>query len=160
MWKHGGSFLRGIGFRHTLRMGRMAAFSEVMALLVRQHVPLGDAIVLAAGASGDPAIVEASADIAERLRRGEVFHQHEDLPPALPPLLGWLLLSGGRQHDLSEALSRSAAVYRSRASRAATAAALYLPISLTVLVGGSATLLCAIVTFLPIVRLYYHLALP
>lgn len=167
LWTKGGARVsrpsrrfRGIGFRNALWMGRMATFSEVMALLVREQVPLGDAVVLAAEASGDPAIISAARQIADSLRRGDVFLKYDDLPPALPPLLGWLLSAGGRPDDLTDALSRSAAVYRTRASRAARAAAVYLPISLTVFVGGTATLLCALVTFLPIVRLYYHLALP
>ena len=98
--------------------------------------------------------------ILDALRRGEVFQKYEDLPPELPPLFGWLLSSGGRPDDLTDALSRTAAVYRTRASRAARAAAVYLPVSLTLFAGGTATLLCALVTFLPIVRLYDHLALP
>lgn len=160
-WRSSSSgFFAGIGFRHTVRMGRMATFSEVMALLVEEQVPLADAVELAAGASGDPAIVGGAAEIAEHLRRGEVFQKYEELPPSLPPLLGWLLLSGGRRHDLSAALSRSAAVYRGRAARAATAVAVYLPISLTVFVGGSATLVCGLVVFLPIIRLYFQIAWP
>ena len=158
-WRPGRS-LPGTGFRQALRMGRMATFSEVIALLLRAQVPLGDAAVLAAEASGDPSIISAARQIADALRRGEVFQKYEDLPPELPPLFGWLLSSGGRPDDLTDALSRTAAVYRTRASRAARAAAVYLPVSLTLFAGGTATLLCALVTFLPIVRLYDHLALP
>jgi general secretion pathway protein F len=148
------------GFRRALQLGRMATFTEVMALLVKQRVPLDDSVVLAAESSGDRTIAAASVQIAERLRRGEQFRRYEDLPPGLPPLMGWLLLAGEGQPDLSEALSRSAAVYRNRAARAATWTAVYLPISLTVFVGGTATLICALITFTPLLRMFYQLSWP
>jgi type II secretory pathway component PulF len=150
----------GAGIRQTLRNGRMAAFAEVLSLLVKERVPLGDSVTLAAEASGDRAIAVASRVIADRFERGEILQRREDLPGGFPPMLGWLLLSGGRQAELSEALSRSAAVYRQRAARAATWTAVYLPISLTVLVGGTATLLCALAAFVPIARLLYDLSGP
>ena len=141
-------------------MSRMATFGEVMALLIKERVPLEDSLVLAAEASGDRTIAKAAGEIAERLRRGERFEKREDLPAGLPPLLGWLLMSGDRQKDLSAALSRSAAVYRSRAARKALWTAIYLPIWLTVFVGGAATLICGIITFVPLLRLFYQLSTP
>lgn len=153
-------FGRGIGFRGTIQLGRMATFSEVMSLLIGARVPLEDSMILAAEASGDRAIARAAKDLAERLRRGEQFEKHDDLPPGLPPLMGWLLMSGDRQPDLSGALSRNAAVYRNRAARRAAWTAVYLPIWLTVFVGGTATFLCGFLTFAPLLRLFYQLSLP
>ena len=148
----------GAGIRETLHNGRMATFAEVLALLIKQRVPMHDSIVLAAEASGDRAIAKASREIADRLRRGEVFKRGEDLPTGFSPLLGWLLLTSGRQPELSEALSRSATVYRRRAERAGTWTAIYLPIFLTVFIGGTATLICGLATFLPIARLLWSLS--
>lgn len=150
----------GRGIRQALRNGRMATFAEVLALLVKQQVPMHDSVVLAAEASGDRALAKASRQIAERLRRGEVLKRREDLPAGFPPMLGWLLMTGSRQPDLGEALARSALIYRQRAARVAEKTAVYLPISLTVFVGGTATLLCALTVFVPIARLFYHLAWP
>lgn len=153
-------FGRGRGIRGTIQLGRMATFSEVMALLVKEQVPLEDSMVLAAEASGDRSIVGAAKEMAGRLRRGEQFDKHEDLPPGLPPLMGWLLMSGDRQPDLSAALSHSAEVYRNRAARRAAWTALYLPIWVTVFVGGTATFICGFITFVPLLRLFYQLSLP
>lgn len=153
-------FGRRGGIRGTIQLGRMATFSEVMALLIKEQVPLEEALVLAAQASGDRTITRAAGDLAERLRRGEQFEDRSELPAGLPPLLGWLLISGRRQPDLSGALLRSAAVYRSRAEHKAVWTSIYLPIWLTVFVGGSATLVCGILTFTPLLRLFYQLALP
>ena len=148
------------GIRQTLQNGRMATFAEVLALLIRAQVPLQQSIALAAEASGDRAMTLASRELTKRLQRGEVLTRREDLPRHFPPLLGWLLLAGGRQADLSNALLRSAAIYRERAARAATWTAVYLPIAVTILVGGTATLLCGLVAFLPIARMLYHLTWP
>jgi len=151
---------RGTGIRQALQSGRTATFAEVLALLLKEHVPMHESVVLAAEASGDRAFATAARQIAGRLERGEVLSRREDLPQGFPPLLGWLLMTGSRQPELSEALLRSAAMYRQRAARAATWTAVYLPITLTVLVGGTATLVCALTAFLPIVRLLYHLTWP
>jgi general secretion pathway protein F len=148
------------GFRGTIQLGRMATFSEVLALLIKEQVPLEDSLILAGEASGDRTIALAAGEIVQRLRQGEQFEKREDLPAGLPPLLGWLLMSGNRQPDLGGALLRSAAVYRSRAARVAMWTAIYLPIWLTILIGGTATLVCGLVTFVPLLRLFYQLALP
>ena len=103
-WSRG--WLRGASVRQTLCDGRMAAFAEVLSLLVKQRVPLQEAIVLAADASGDGSIRHASREIADRLQRGEVIVRRENLPAPFPPLLGWMLVTGGRQPELGEALRR------------------------------------------------------
>jgi type II secretory pathway component PulF len=160
-WARWTRWLRcGAGIKQTLHNGRMATFAEVLSLLVKQQVPMEDSIVLAAEASGDGTITRASRQIAERLRRGEVLKHREDLPGGFSPLLGWLLLTSNRQPELSQALSHSASVYRHRAERAGTWTAIYVPIFLTVVLGGTATLICGLVTVVPIARLLYHLSLP
>ncbi len=89
-----------------------------------------------------------------------MLERREDFPTGFPPMLSWLLMTSSRQPDLGEALSRSAKIYRQRAARIAARAAVFLPIWLTVFVGGTATLLCALTAFVPIARLFYHLASP
>ena len=116
--------------------------------------------MLAADASGDGSIRHASREIADRLQRGEVIVRRENLPAPFPPLLGWMLVTGGRQPELGEALRRTAAAYRERAERSARWAAIYLPIVLTVILGGTATLIQGLVTFLPFSRLLYDLGRP
>ena len=151
---------RGRGIRGTIQFGRMATFSEIMSLLIKEQVPLEDSMVLAAEASGDLTITRAAREMADRLRAGEHFERHEDLPPGLPPLMGWLLMSANRQPNLSAALTRSAEVYRNRATRRATWTAIYFPIWVTVFIGGTATFLCGFLTFAPLLRLFYQLSVP
>ena len=75
--------------------GRLANFTELLSLLVGHAVPLTEAMVLAADASGDGALRRGSRVLAERLREGQRLTRREDLPKEFPPLLGWLLVGGG-----------------------------------------------------------------
>jgi len=135
----------------------MAAFAEILSLLIKQRVPLQEAIVLAADASGDRGLSGAAREIADRQRSGEIIGGLDTIPAPFPPLLGWLVLAGMHQPNLSETLLITADSYRQRAPRAALWTSLYLPIVLTVVFGGTATVLQAVVTFGPIYRMLYDL---
>ncbi len=144
----------------SLRDGRMATFAELLRLMDQHQIPLPEAIVLAADASGDRGLSRAARAISQRLEKGEVFHSRQDLPLAFPPLLGWSIVSGIGRNALDRTLATSAEMYRQRALDAARWAAVYMPIVLTVVVGGSAVFMQAMVVFLPFVSLLYRLALP
>jgi general secretion pathway protein F len=143
---------------NTLRYGRLAAFAEVLALLVDHDVSYAEAIALAGDASGDPALGDASRSVAERLQRGEVFASRADVPAQFPPFLGWLLVTATQQPGLSDRLRQTAEIYRQRAARAVTWNAVYLPMVLTVVFGGSAVLLYALTVFMPVIKLLYGLS--
>jgi len=144
--------------RQSLRDGRMATFAEILSLLVKQRIPLHEAIVLAADASGDRGLSGAAREIADRQRSGEIIGGQDRIPAPFPPLLGWQVLAGVHQPNLSETLLITADSYRQRAASAAAWASLYLPVVLTVVFGGTATLLQAMVTFGPIIKMLYELA--
>lgn len=148
------------GLGSVLGDERMAAFGEILGLLVKQQVPLPQAVPLAAEACGDAAMRGAAQRVADRLKRGELLAKRDDLPAGFPPVLGWLLMSRAQPSELARALARTAEGYRERAARTALGIAVYLPIGLTVLVAGTAVLLEALVTFLPVWRLLYILGMP
>jgi hypothetical protein len=60
---------------------------------------------------------------------------------------------------LSQTLSLTAEVYRQRARRTVTWAVVYLPIVLSVVLGGTATLIQALAVFLPLSRLWHQLGM-
>jgi len=115
-----------------LRWSRSAAFLEVLALLVENRVPLDEAIRLAADASGDPR--------------------------TLPPLVNWLMLAAGRDGALLPALRHAAETYRRRARHQSDLVRIFLPVVLTVCVGGSATLVYAVALFGPYTAMLRWLA--
>ncbi len=144
----------------ALRDGRMATFAELLRLMNDHQVPMPEAVVLAADASGDRALGVGARQIAKRLEGGEVLRGRGDLPVEFPPLLGWSIVSGAGQAALGRALSASAEMYRQRAARAVRWASVYLPIVLTVVIGGSAVLLHGLIVFWPFTRMLYQLGLP
>lgn len=144
----------------AMRDGRMATFAELLRLMNDHQVPMPEAVVLAADASGDRVLSRGAREIAKRLESGAVLRTRSELPDEFPPLLGWSIVTGTGQAGLSRALAASAEMYRQRAAQAAQWAAVYLPIILTAVIGGSAVLLHALVVFWPFTRLLYHLAMP
>jgi general secretion pathway protein F len=142
------------------RDGRMASFAEVLSLLVKQQVPIPEAVVLAGDASGDTQLSRASRQFAGQLQQGAMAGGQVQPPAIFPPLMGWLLASGQRNPALGETLEQSADSYRQRAERSLAWTTVYLPIFATVAIGGTATLIQALVVFAPVFRLLYGLSRP
>ena len=96
--------------------GRMATFAELLRLMNDHQVPMQEAIVLAADASGDRRLSYGARRIAQRLVSGERLRGREDLPSDFPPLLGWSVVAGVGRGGLSRTLAASAEMYRQRAT--------------------------------------------
>ncbi|MDA1051502.1 MAG: type II secretion system F family protein [Planctomycetota bacterium] len=144
----------------SLRDGRVAAFAEILALLIRQHVPLHEAIELAGAACGDSKVARSSKALASQIERGETLAVGDEHLKSFPPLLGWLIAMGGEPESLAQTLTEMAQQYRQRAERATNWATVYLPILLTSVVGGSVVLLQALAVFRPICKLLFELGSP
>lgn len=144
----------------SLRDGRIAAFAEILALLLEQEVPLHEAIELAGAASGDANLAQNSKALARQIERGETLTAGEGNLNSFPPLLGWLISVGGEPEHLAQTLTEMAQQYRQRAERATNWATVYLPIVITAVFGGSVVLLQALATFRPICKLLFELGSP
>jgi type II secretory pathway component PulF len=140
----------------VLRLGRIATFADLLALLVESSVPLAPAINLAASASGDRRLQAACQSLASNLDRGG--NGMESIQPTessnsskvgLPPLLRWQLTGGGSRNALAESLRTTAEAYRRRAIRLDDWLRLYLPLGLLVGIGGASVLLYALTMFVP-----------
>lgn len=139
--------------RRMVRDGRIYAFLEVLTLLVEHDTPLDEAIQLAGNASGDASLAKASGEMAKQVRGGRPLETNEFVPSGFPPLLGWLLMSGRQQPQLVLALRRMSANYAMRAERTATYLSFYLPVLLSSVLGGGATLAYGLIALGP----WYHL---
>jgi len=139
--------------------GRMATFSELLSLMIRQDVPLERALPLCAAATGDQQLSEAAEQVAHDLSAGETL-QISQLPPVFPPLIGWLLVGGANQSQLVRGLQHLAVVYSERAKRQVVWMTLYLPVILTAVLGGFILLLEVLVVWLPWIRLLDDLTIP
>ncbi|MHC4405825.1 MAG: type II secretion system F family protein [Planctomycetota bacterium] len=135
------------GLGGALKSIGRAKFSEVLALLVESGVPLHQAVVLAAEAAGDPRLLAAARQTAAALERGGSFEDRRPGAPGLPPLVEWLVRSGQRKGTVCAALGHAADVYHRRAVRKAEGVRLFLPLVLTVVIGGGVTLAYALLVF-------------
>jgi general secretion pathway protein F len=141
------------GLRQLVRYSQAAAFADVLALLIEQHLPLADGITLAAEATGSPRLVRAAAEMSAALTRGEPADGCLTSAAGFPPLLSWLMVSGHDRGVLVKSLKHAATSYNQRALRRSDAARVLLPLLLTVGVGGSAVLVYAVMVVLPWVSL-------
>jgi len=152
------SVRRGLPTLSHLRWtGRMATFSELLALLVEQDVPLDEALKLAAAAGGDAHLKRTAQTLAERIQTGQTVGR---IPQGFPPLLGWLLASGHGQTTLVKTLRQTADGYRRRFDHQATWLGVYLPIFLSAGIGGMVALYYVLLVMGPLYNLLYQLSLP
>jgi type II secretory pathway component PulF len=130
-----------------LRQSRVASFADVLALLVESRVPLPESIVLAAETVGGARLVASARQIADALRRGEPLAGTQLKDTGLPPLAAWLLIAGERRGALLPALHHTAETYHQRARYLAEKARVFLPVLLTVVIGGGAVAVYAALVF-------------
>lgn len=145
--------------RKLLRLGRLSTFTDVLALLIQQEVPLPESLVLAGEASGDVALRREANQLAESLERGEAIETDPEQRHAIPTLLRWQVMAQKSTPQLVESLRASAKSHQRRATQLAEWLHLQLPVILTVGVGGVATLLYAFAVMGPWYTLLTNLAM-
>lgn len=118
------------------RNARAATMAEVLGLLVEHEVPLHDALVLATECTADRRWTGAAREIAEELRQGANLRDFSRRMSGFPPLLGWLVSRGGGQQTLATMSRHLADSYRRQIARDAQWLRDYLPMWLTIGLGG------------------------
>lgn len=157
----GGRWLGWIpGARVLLRLCHWAAFADILALLIDERVALPEALRLAARASGSRWIAADAEALAQALERGAQPSECINLAGRFPPLVAWFLSAGAEQRVLVSALRHAASSYHERARQRAEAVQTFLPVALTLGVGGTTVLAYALVMFLPWVNLLNTLSVP
>lgn len=142
-----------------LRDARRASFCENLALLLRHQVALHEALPLGADSVLDRNLVPAARSLAAQLSAGSRLDPQASLKyRGFPSLLLWLIASGQPQASLVAALQRTAAAYRRQSLRSSDWLRYYLPVLLTLVVGGTAALLFALSLFVPMVDLLLQIA--
>jgi type II secretory pathway component PulF len=139
------------------RAGRMAALTDLLALLVNHDVPLDEAVELASAAAGSKRLAASGRELAARIRRGEVGGR----PPAgFPPLLAWTIATGNSQRDLPQLLHRTAQTYRDEFQRRHRWIEFYVPVVATSLVAGGIVAVYALLSLGPWIVVMHRLADP
>jgi general secretion pathway protein F len=151
------------GARRIQRWSQATTFAELMLLMVERGIPLDRALTLAAGATNDSRLRAAGTKLADEIRQGVAIHPAGSgtIRSALaefPLLIRLALYRAGDRALLAGGLQQAAAMYRERTIRAAEWYAEYLPILLTVFIGGTLTIGFALAVLGPYARALHELA--
>jgi type II secretory pathway component PulF len=136
-----------------IRAARLAAFAELLAILVDYELPLPRAFHLAGAASSDPFLAagarRAEQDLKEGLPLSPSLREHLHLPE----LIAWMTAVGERRGELGRALHQVAELYRRQVERRAALLRTVLPPFLIVATAGVVVGLFVIALILPLVKL-------
>jgi type II secretory pathway component PulF len=98
-----------------IRSARLAAFTDMLAILVDHGVPLPEAIRLAGAASPDPLTELTSQTIEQDLSRGLPLAAALRERNAMPEVIAWMAGLGERRGNLAATLHQVAELYRRQA---------------------------------------------
>lgn len=98
-----------------VRSARLAAFTDMLAILVEHGVPLPEAIRLAGAASPDPLTEATSRSVEQELRRGVPLAAALRQQRGMPEIVAWMAGLGERHGNLAATLRQVGALYRRQA---------------------------------------------
>ena len=127
------------GASRLMRFGQIATFSDLLALFVNQNVPLGEALTLAAKATGARGIIDDAEQLRERLERGDTLPWKSQTRHGIPPFLLWTLVGSNANPRLGSQLERLADSSHRRAEELAHWLQTTFPAIATAVVAGTVT---------------------
>ncbi len=150
------------GSRGIHRWSEAATFADMLLLLVERGVPLDRSLCLAAESSDDVGLRTAALQLAEKSRLGGAVRPTPNTVDKdrseFPLLIRLALHHAGDRALLAGGLRQAAAMYRERAIRAAEWYAEYVPILLTVAIGGTITIGFTLLVIWPYAATLYKLS--
>ncbi len=136
-----------------IRTARLAAFTELLGLLVEYGVPLPTAVRLAGGASSDPEMAAQSEVVEARLTEGAALADAFRGRGLVPDWVAWLAAAGERRGGLGPALRETAAVYRRQVDARAAVLRSVLPPFVVVVTAGTLTVFFVVAVMAPLLKL-------
>ena len=136
-----------------IRSARLAAFTDLLGILVDHALPLPEAFGLAGEASSDPLMVEAARDVQQALRQGLSLGDAFRSRKLVPELIAWIAGLGERRGTLGASLHQAAVMYRRQAEMRAQLLRSVLP---PFMILGTAAVLIGffvLAMFLPLISL-------
>jgi general secretion pathway protein F len=124
-----------------IRSSRLAAYTDLLAILVEHEVPLPEAFQLAGAAASDPLMVSTSRFVEEDLRRGLPLAEALRLRKSMPEVVIWMAGMGERRGNLPSMLRQVAELYRRQAELRASLLRSVLPPMVIIITGAFVTTL-------------------
>lgn len=136
-----------------IRTARLAAFTELLGLLVEYGVPLPTAVRLAGGASSDPEMAAQAEIVEARLTEGAPLAEAFRGRGLVPDWVAWLAAAGERRGGLGPALRETAAVYRRQVDARSAVLRSVLPPFIVVVTAGTLTVFFVVAVMAPLLKL-------
>lgn len=136
-----------------IRSARLAAFVDLLAVLVKYSVPLPEAFQLAGDACSDPLITDQTRDVRTRLEHGITLGEALTGGDLLPEWVAWMSAAGERRGTLAATLKEIAAVYRRHVEARAAVVRSLLPSVLIIVMAAILTLIFIVALVLPLISL-------
>jgi type II secretory pathway component PulF len=95
-----------------LRAARLAAFADLLAILVDHEVPLPEALELAGAASADPVMASTIRDVVRDLNLGMPLAEALRGRGLVPAWVSWMAGVGEKRGNLGQSLRQVAEIYR------------------------------------------------
>jgi type II secretory pathway component PulF len=136
-----------------IRSSRMAAFADLLAVLVEYELPLPEAFRLAGAASSDPLMAHQGNEIENRLAQGAALSVALRGRGLLPEWVAWMAGAGEQRGALAPTLRQIATLYRRQVESRAALLRTVLPAFMIIATAGAMTALFAFTVMLPMVKL-------
>jgi type IV pilus assembly protein PilC len=95
-----------------IRSMRLAAFTDLLAILIEHELPLPEAFQLAGAASSDPVMAAAAGQVEQDLSLGMPLGEVLRTRLLVPELIAWMTRLGEQRGTLAKNLQQVAGIYR------------------------------------------------
>ncbi|MDB5309770.1 MAG: ral secretion pathway protein [Gemmataceae bacterium] len=137
----------------VIRAARLAAFCDLLWMLVEYGLPLPTAVRLAGAASSDPIMAARAVEIEDRLAQGMPLADAFRGQGLVPEWVAWLAASGERRGDLAAALRAIGTVYRRQVEARSVVLRTVLPPFVVIATAGFLTGVFAMAVMMPMIKL-------
>jgi type IV pilus assembly protein PilC len=103
------------GVGGLVRSVRLAAFSDLMGILLENNIPFPEALRLAGEASSDPLLRDAAIASQAKIAHGESFSKVMREQDGFPEMLSWIAGWAERRGELPRSFHQAAKFYQRRA---------------------------------------------
>jgi type II secretory pathway component PulF len=138
-----------------LRSARLAAFTDLMGILVDNSIPLPEAFLLAGQSSSDPLIVDGTELVHGRLSQGTPLGVVLREQKLMPEVVVWMVALGEKRGTLGLALHQAAEMYRRQVELRAGLLRTVLPPLLIILIAAFVVILFIIILILPVANMIH-----
>lgn len=140
-------------FGTLIRSARLAAFTDLLAILVEHEVPLPEAFRLAGEASSDPVMASAARQVHQDLSQGQPLGEVLRGRGLVPEWVCWMTGLGEKRGTLGPALHQVADTYRRQVEMRAALLRSVLPPFMVIATAGLFVTFFVLVLMLPMHRL-------